>query len=320
MTTEHGRQVYDEQFKDETVRALGESGMTLTAFARVRGIPRTTLWDWKHGGIQGEEAVGSPRSLLSTEDGERLPTRPKLGIFIDDEPLKFKKWERVFTLEGFESLTPDQMLHDGMSDTQTIQALDQWMDLLIHLPDRALKDVEIVVIDQFNFSQYLQMKAKHLINRLRSVNTMAWVLETSGVVEPHVYEGTNAVLDALDTTQAIDLVEDAPLTLSARIQAFKIFTLTPFLEAQKADTVNDDEKYSPSEGLNKLISHRKFNEALAAIGISEREFFSILALKRDDDLRPIVHDLGNLMGHMILDHGDEYYTMSVDKLRRLLRR
>lgn len=257
-------------------------------------------------------------------DGSKLP----LGIFIDDEDIFAESWEMCFRIPGFSTLRPS--IPDFLDRDTREQITEGIFRFIQNVTDDQLKRTAVVVVDQFADNLKLRNGIRDFISRLREVNNQAYILETSGYTDGLMYPGSNAYLTNLVSTgNARPLINLSPELPSARIQAFQFYSNPSFIQAGLADpsyaerTGRDEFSSQSSRSLsfNKLISSDEFEVVLNYLNLdSDALLYKIFNSFSPLEQKLILHYCWNIVGHIQIGSGVEYFGGSIARIKELLQK
>ena len=248
---------------------------------------------------------------MPNNEGESLrqkdqePKENRLGIFADDEPRFATTYSRPFT--GLPTFTPiiigSGFIREVREQLGTIR-----LDL-----------VDVVVAEQYYGNYPVRQEMSQFISRLRAVNLHAWIVETGGIAEEPIYQGSNRVLETNDMLQMARQIDKTPPTAQARVNALKVFTTEGFVEAKKwSERKRGVYSDYASTSLQRFGRNPHNMQVLELLSIDHKNLSDRL-LEMPENLMPeAMHTLWTIIGHLQLGNGPDYYGMSLDRLRGLI--
>lgn len=237
----------------------------------------------------------------------------KFGVFVDDNQFYVEEWIKMFRgVSGFKPIAP-KIEGESIFHHMHVKAFRETCT------QELLKRVAVVTIDQFRFDSDSWEQGQLFLNDLREVNSQAWVVETSAApTRRPIYIGSNTILDTMLISDAKKFISKSPITIGARLQAFRYFTVEPFIEAQYADPKNVNDQFRPETSLSRLTKSLKYNELLKILQVSTDTLIVDLASLEHNEQLEMLHLMWDMVGHISIGNSENEYAGTLTRLRKIL--
>lgn len=285
----------------------------------IQYMPKFELEETKWQGYPSSKAPHSTNKEIS-------PEHRKLVITIEDIDVFAQTWADCF-VDIPDTVCYLAPLKDSYeySDKRNAAQLKKFFNAFT---DGDLSQIIFLVADQFYNDSTLRSMTAEFIERVRSVNPTAWILETSGDPRGQIYPGSNAVKDPrVFGGDITDIVRSSGDTATIRLNALQFFIYKEFMlahEMENAQYKKTDEMtviiYGSEEHkiFSDLRAHELFNAGISIIGITRNELEDIFEKLSREQRRLLLHHSWNLLGHLRKGSSAESYGGTVARLLMLL--
>lgn len=249
---------------------------------------------------------------------EKDISRVPLAVVFDDEEDFRVMFGHAFEKSEVAVLTPGGPNRERSSFAYS-EILQAFID---DLSFEQLGRIQAVVIDQFWDDTHVHLIAFNFLDKLRSVNKQAWVVEVSGSEEGRIiHRESNAFIHKLDIGDFANCVRRSGDQSGVQLTAFKFFSTLEYIEAARVDPahVSGDELITNTEDSGRrLFYHELYPRVLEKLGINENHFLELYGNFSVNTQALIHHHLWNIIGLAKANVDDFENSLSAQRLREVL--